>query len=97
MPVVGAVTDVLMDCTAEAGASGCPAKLYVMLEVERPLHVGACACNWKVNGTVELFVGVVMTTLCDETLMFKSVSQNAPALPHAFTRSRWLPAAALTF
>jgi hypothetical protein len=68
-----------------------------MLEVERPLHVGDCACSWKVIGTVELFAGVLITTLCAETLMFKSVSQNAPALPHAFTRSKWPPADALTF
>src|ERR1043166_440052 len=68
-----------------------------MLDVERPLQVGACACNWKVIGTVELFVGVVMTTLCDETLMLKSVSQNAPVLPKAFRRRRWLLADVLTF
>ena len=68
-----------------------------MLEVDRPLHVGAWACSWKVIGTVELFAGALIVTLCAATVIFKSVSQNAPALPHAFTRSRWPPAEVLTF
>ena len=63
-----------------------------MLLVEAPLHVGACACNRNVVATVALFDGVLTTTLCEETVIFKSVSQKAPLLPQAFTRRMWLPA-----
>ena len=62
-----------------------------MAVVDLPLQVGACACNANVVGTTALFAGVLMTTLCDETLMLKSVSQYAPLLPQAFTRIRWVP------
>ena len=61
-------------------------KEYAMLLVDAPLHPGACACKRNVVATVALFDGVLTTTLCEEMMIFKSVSQNAPLFPQAFTR-----------
>src|SRR6266852_6771693 len=81
-----------MACWPDRILSGLLPKEYAMLLVEAPLHVGACACNRNVVATVALFDGVLTTTLCEDTVILRFVSQNAPAFPQAFTRKMWPPA-----
>jgi hypothetical protein len=85
-PLLGAVTFWLMDCWPERILSALLSKEYAMLLVDAPPHVEAWACKRNVVATLALFDGVLTTTLCEEMMIFKSASQNAPLFPQALTR-----------